>query len=532
MAIDFPNSPTTGDFYTVDDRTWRWDGYKWAIYATNLSQSNYNAKGDLVVGTGNDTVGTLPAGTNGQYLTANSGASVGLEWTTINLSSYATKTGSETLTNKTLTSPILETSTLLNDLVQYETVTSTSVPTTVTFDALRYNTLVYTGNTTGNITLNFNGNAGQSVSYDSISTVGYSTRLTLVVNHGTTAYPVSTVQIDGSAVTVKWLGGLTPTQKTSGAGNASSQDVYQFLITKLDGTPTYHVYGELLQTATPYGEATYTVPGTYLWTAPVGVTSVSAVCVGGGGGGGNSTSGGGGGGGGGLGYKNAISVTPGTTYTVVVGAAGVSGGLSAIAGTAGGDSYFVSAATVRGGGGSGGAVTSSNAAGGTFTGDGGGNGGAGGATGGLYGGGGGGAGGYSGAGGQGGDANVNVGLRAASGAGGGGGGAGGTGDTAGSGGGVGLLGSGANGQGGFNSGADGVGGEGGSGGGNAANTQVTYSATNAYSASVPNTPGIYGGGAGGSDLGSTLEQANGSSGAVRIIWGTGRSFPSTNAGAI
>lgn len=118
MAIDFPNSPTVGDFYTVDDRTWRWDGYKWAIYATNLSQTNYNAKGDLVVGTGNDTVGTLTAGSNGQYLTANSGASAGLTWSTLDLSGYATKTGAETLTNKTIA---LGSNTVSGTLAQFNT---------------------------------------------------------------------------------------------------------------------------------------------------------------------------------------------------------------------------------------------------------------------------------------------------------------------------------------------------------------------------------------------------------------------------
>ena len=32
MAIDFPNSPTTGDTYTAGDRTWIWDGTVWASY--------------------------------------------------------------------------------------------------------------------------------------------------------------------------------------------------------------------------------------------------------------------------------------------------------------------------------------------------------------------------------------------------------------------------------------------------------------------------------------------------------------------
>src|SRR3989344_5230709 len=69
------------------------------------------------------------------------------------------------------------------------------------------------------------------------------------------------------------------------------------------------------------GEQPYTSPGTYSWTAPAGVTSVSVVAVGGGGGGGYQWSYHGGAGGG-LGWKNNIAVTPGQSYTVVVGNGG------------------------------------------------------------------------------------------------------------------------------------------------------------------------------------------------------------------
>merc|ERR1712093_160857 len=103
--------------------------------------------------------------------------------------------------------------------------------------------------------------------------------------------------------------------------------------------------------------------GTYTWVAPPDVTSVSVVAIGGGGGGSASTSGSndpswGAGGGGGLGYKNNISVTPGQSYTVVVGAGGTGapGSPQTTAegqGGTGGDSYFISDTTVKGGGGTG-----------------------------------------------------------------------------------------------------------------------------------------------------------------------------------
>jgi hypothetical protein len=79
-----------------------------------------------------------------------------------------------------------------------------------------------------------------------------------------------------------------------------------------------------------------------------------------------------------------------------------------------------------------------------------------------------------------------------------------------------------------NSAADAPGGLGGSGGGDA--TQGTPG-TNFYSTADRSTPGNYGGGAAGSELAST-EHADGAGGAVRIIWGSYRAFPSTNTGDV
>lgn len=266
----------------------------------------------------------------------------------------------------------------------------------------------------------------------------------------------------------------------------------------------------------PDGQAEYTTPGTYSWTAPAGVTSVSAVAVGGGGGGvsvgATGGQGGHGGGGGGLGWTNNISVIPGSSYTVVVG----SGGNSSLNSPAsnGGDSYFINTSTLAGFGGQGGADNSS-ATGGAYAGDGGGFGGSvpshtstADATG------GGGAGGYSGKGGDAGTINSNN-AQGGLGGGGGGGGAGGSSDAAGAGGGVGIYGQGSNGSPGTYSGNDGTSGSGGSGGQSGA-----IAGNNQRSVG-----GNHGGGGGGSDRGN--EQGSGGDGAVRIIWGTGRAFPST-----
>lgn len=76
----------------------------------------------------------------------------------------------------------------------------------------------------------------------------------------------------------------------------------------------------------------YFTPGTYTFTVPAGVTYISAIMVGGGGGGGTggapigtigpASSAGGGGGGGGLMWVNNLQVNPGDTFTVFVGSGG------------------------------------------------------------------------------------------------------------------------------------------------------------------------------------------------------------------
>ena len=262
----------------------------------------------------------------------------------------------------------------------------------------------------------------------------------------------------------------------------------------------------------PAGQIAYYSAGTYTWVCPPGITSVSVVCVGGGGPNG--------GGGGELRYKNNISVTPGNSYTVVVGAQGTF--TYGFPFSNGGTSTFNSTTCVANGGKAGGNGAQGGSGG---TGDGGGNGGPGGSavtypgTLGFYGyyNGGGGAGGYAGDGGSGG-ANTNPDNAQAGGNGTGGAGGGGnsgfstwTSQGGNWGGGVGLLGQGTNGAG---------------------APLIVFPTTGQF-----NAPG-----GNGSPTGNEVSNPStagrgsgyqGSDGAVRIIWGGNqvtRSFPSTNTG--
>jgi len=236
--------------------------------------------------------------------------------------------------------------------------------------------------------------------------------------------------------------------------------------------------------AAPPGQAEFTSSGSYSWTAPDGVTSVSVVVVGAGGGVGSN--------GGGLAYRNNISVTPGSSYSITVGAGGTkSSGFNDD--TSATDSTAFSCTATAGKGG-----TTVGTPSGTY--DGGGNGG-------RYSGG---AGGYSGNGGQG---ATSSGASGTAGTGGAGGGASGT-SSVGfpGGGGVGIYGEGTSGAAGTAGGSSlaNSAGRGGSGGQNGSD-------------GTGGTKGQFGGA-------GALDGAyrHGAGGAVRIIWpGDERQFPST-----
>jgi len=372
---------------------------------------------------------------------------------------------------------------------------------------------------------------GETVTY-TVSTANVPDGTYYWTNSGTTVAADFTDDANSGSFTLTSSAGTITRTLVNDLVTEGSETIILQLRTGSTGGPivaTAATVTVLDSSTTPVGQELFATVGSFTWTAPAGVTSVSVVCVGGGGGGSGSTAGGSGGGGGGLGWKNSIAVTPGVGYDVVVGGRGTSA--AAASTTAGGDSYFISTATVRGiGGARSAALLNGGGAGGGFVGDGGGNGGAGGgAPTNVQCGGGGGAGGYSGAGGNGSPGTANNATDGAGGGGGGGGG-GGSADTAGSGGGVGVLGEGANGTRGASTTADGRGGFGGSGGTDAAQASTSTTAVNVYSTGTRSNPGLYGGGCGGSENG-TGELANaGGNGAVRIIWGPGRSFPSTNTG--
>jgi len=92
------------------------------------------------------------------------------------------------------------------------------------------NVILFTGNESGNKTINFTGvhstlSNGETVSFTAIITPN---------NSGV----INVVQVDGQAITIKWSGGSAPSAGSSG------QDIYTFQILKTGtGTSDYTVFG-------------------------------------------------------------------------------------------------------------------------------------------------------------------------------------------------------------------------------------------------------------------------------------------------
>ncbi len=153
-----------------------------------------------------------------------------------------------------------------------------------------------------------------------------------------------------------WSTSVNPTiadDKTT-EGSVSETGAFTSAITGLMPGTLYHVRAYATNAAgTAYGaDMTFTtLPATTVvfntsgtWVAPAGVTSVTVEVWGGGGRGGGISSGsgeaqGGGGGGGAYSIKNNIPVTPGNSYSYVVGTGSTST-------SAGGNSYFINISTV------------------------------------------------------------------------------------------------------------------------------------------------------------------------------------------
>ena len=149
-------------------------------------------------------------------------------------------TATETLTNKTLTLPVI------NGIKESWTVNSSSaIGATPTLNVSSSTAFLYTVATTGSWVPNF-GHASSTSAATSVNTllaVGQSMTVTVAVNvANNTAHYASTIKIDNVAVgtpvgfTLNWQGGVAPT-----AGSVLAYDAYTYTIIKT-ASATYTVF--------------------------------------------------------------------------------------------------------------------------------------------------------------------------------------------------------------------------------------------------------------------------------------------------
>jgi hypothetical protein len=154
------------------------------------------------------------------------------------LTGVATLTGTETLTNKTLTAPVVTTGTITDSIIkgleEDVNVVASAATGTINLDVTTASVWYYTTNATANHTINIRYSSG--VSLNTALAVGDSITVVWMNTNGATAYYNNAVQIDGSAVTPKWQNGAAPS-----AGSPSAIDVYTYTIIKTAATPTYTV---------------------------------------------------------------------------------------------------------------------------------------------------------------------------------------------------------------------------------------------------------------------------------------------------
>jgi hypothetical protein len=151
----------------------------------------------------------------------------------------ALKDVTETLTNKTLTSPTLNNALAVNPILRGPeerlTVSATAATGTIPLDVLTSGILYYTTDASANWTLNVRGDGSTSLN-DSLVT-NDSVTVVFFVTNGATPYYQTGFQIDGSSVTPKWQNGTAPS-----AGNANSIDIYSFTIVKT-GNAAFTAFG-------------------------------------------------------------------------------------------------------------------------------------------------------------------------------------------------------------------------------------------------------------------------------------------------
>ena len=211
-----------------------------------VANSLVTTKGDLIV-RDSSAPARLGVGTDGHILTADSAQTLGVKWAAAPVSlpsqtSNANKLLTTDGSNASWTN-LLSTIIQLGPMERFNVVASAATGT-VNVDIKTAAVWFYTTNATANHTINFRGDSSTTLSsllaVEDAYTVGW------IINNGTTAYYPTTIQIDGSSMTPKWLNNSAP-PSSSQTNQTAGIDAFTFTIIKTAATPTYTVLGSWAQ---------------------------------------------------------------------------------------------------------------------------------------------------------------------------------------------------------------------------------------------------------------------------------------------
>jgi hypothetical protein len=216
--------------------------YRYVAYSTDMVTW---ANSTMPTGTSGELSGGLVFA-NGQFYLSQGNANAGyiynyystdaVTWTYRLISSSspsnALKNFYASNASQILTSP----SNLNKYIYEDVTVSATAATGTVNYDLITNGGVAYyTANSSNNWTLNVRGNS--STTLNTLMNVGQSLTITFLVTNTSPAYYPTAFQVDGTAVTVKWLGGTAPS-----AGSTNAVDAYSYTILKT-ARSTYTVFG-------------------------------------------------------------------------------------------------------------------------------------------------------------------------------------------------------------------------------------------------------------------------------------------------
>lgn len=196
--------------------------------------STLNVSGNTTLGTNSSNTLTVNATSTFASPATFSGAAT--------YSSTSTFNGAPTFNATATFNGSSSTASLITDnILEVATINAAAVSGTINFDTLTQSILYYTSNATGNFTLNIRGSS--STSLNSVMSTGQTMTIAFLNTNGSTAYYLTSVTIDGSAITPKWQNALTPS-----SGNTNSIDIYTLTIIKT-GSAAYTILGSQVRFA-------------------------------------------------------------------------------------------------------------------------------------------------------------------------------------------------------------------------------------------------------------------------------------------